>query len=423
MKTPSDKPLSSEADPAGRTNPLQKVLSWSRRHPLLVTAILLLLFLLVYGWWQQAQYLAWRDAHPGHVRAPGARAVQAKGNPIGGLILLLVLFAWIDQMRWTNPHYPANKTSEIDRLRAVLQPESAGRTLPPWRMAVLTAIGALGLMATLHWSVCMIGAIIWEGHPVSDFLFIGCMGFYCSFELLRSVWNNRGAGIPGTPSSTESTPLPPPMPEDKLLQIRDAIFARRGAVAIQLYRDCTGAELAAAQARIQALARVLQFTDTEKFEPRRTFDPTRFAMIAIGVAAAVSAGVNFVPADLWRPMSPVVAVAFSLMFTIPTGVVILLLWLLLHLLYRINRTRSPLAWPLVNVLVGAVLSMLLLLIAVIPIGAWFMLLVAVNPKLTVVQAAMLMGSGAAIPLVALVGAYKRVSPAASAKQTYSPSSP
>jgi hypothetical protein len=75
--------LAGEPVQARPANALRRTMSWWRRHPWMLSAVLSVLILtllgLAYGLWDQTKFLTSLNAHPGLVKAPGPRTAGAAG--------------------------------------------------------------------------------------------------------------------------------------------------------------------------------------------------------------------------------------------------------------------------------------------------------------------------------------------------------
>jgi serine/threonine protein kinase len=91
--------LDGEPVQARPANALRKTISWFRRHRWVFSAAVSLLILtlagLAYGFWEQTRLMAWHNAHPGLVRAPGERSSESVFSPNNCALMLagVALFA------------------------------------------------------------------------------------------------------------------------------------------------------------------------------------------------------------------------------------------------------------------------------------------------------------------------------------------
>jgi hypothetical protein len=259
--------LEGEPIVARRANPLRRIVAWFRRHPgLLAAAITTLLVALAgvaYGLWEKTQYLAWLNAHPGHIQAKGPLTAQARGSILWG-----VLF-WVALVYAIHVFYKRKRLLTYEE--RVAHPHLPRHRLLPRRWAVFFVFsGLVGVISVLYLAAIGIKAFVWEGYFwVLELWFLFYVVLYGSVDLLADVVREQGAELLGLRPSPKAESALKLLAPEKLAQIREELFAGRFAAAVQIYRECTGAKRDETGA-ILDLYLSLKRTDPKKFADYRT---------------------------------------------------------------------------------------------------------------------------------------------------------
>lgn len=287
-----------QARPAGA---LRKTVAWSRRHRTLMTAAgsaaFLVLVGLVYGLWEQTQYLTWLNAHPGRVKAAGPRTAWIRAGGYGSFAFLVFIYASLfynkmsRRLSWRQMFDPVAQI-------APRQPIAQG-----W-VTFFTSLGAAGVAGALYYTAKAIQSFVWEGY-FSWMTVVGVIypALFFGFTLMWRVLREQAAATFGLQPMGGVAQLPPAR-HDAILA---ALYAGRMSEAIRLFREATGVGLAAARRDMMQCAASLYRQHPERFAADPTRLPplniARMVMLSVAGAVALAGGCIWLP-ETMRPSWP-----------------------------------------------------------------------------------------------------------------------
>ena len=228
--------------------PWRAAAAWSRRHPWVfaagASAVILVLLGVVYGLWAETRYLTWLAAHPGYLKAPGARtAWQIRQTSVAfQLVRFVMLILGFVGLPTLTLHFEECVPSSwgFDWRAPMLR--MLKRVHPrvfAWATAFAT-LGAIGVAGSLYLVTTGVRAYVWEGYAAYgwDDLTVDYMLFFLGLASLAYLIQERRAIARGVRPVLTVEQLAP----EERDRIRDAVLAGKRFEAVALYCDCTGSD-------------------------------------------------------------------------------------------------------------------------------------------------------------------------------------